>query len=227
VSLLPLCEEEGRGRVIAIAMPGFTLTALQLSALNEIANIGAGQASTALAALTGELLDLSVPETDLLPVAELTRLARGALEEPVAAAYLPFAGDADGCMLLLFSQLQALSLFELLGLHAPATLLALDDLHKSALAEAGNIVAATYLNALAEFSGLRLHPSPPGVAVGMMGAILGSIAGLLGQNADQGLVVHLHIVSIYRDLGLRLIMVPQLAGLSPLLAALGLPVETR
>jgi len=91
----------------------------------------------------------------------------------------------------------------------------------------GNIVASSYLTALASFTGLRLLPMPPGIAVGMSGAILSSVAAFLGQFESHGLVIHIRVHGGVDDhpLGLQLIMIPQLTSLVTILQALGLPLD--
>lgn len=198
------------------------LSSLQQDALNEVGNIGAGNASTALSIMTNQRLSLSLPHTEIVPLAELPLLAWESLEAPLVAVYVAFGRDATGCLFLLFSWEQATGLCDLLGVAMPAELGQLEDMERSAVAEVGNIVASSYLNALAGFTGLLLLPEPPGVAAGMGGAILGSIAAILGQVDDECLMIHLQISSGDDRLGLRLIMVPQQDSLQRIFEALGL-----
>jgi chemotaxis protein CheC len=47
------------------------LSAQQLDALREVANIGAGHAATALSQITGERIMISVPELSIAPLDEI------------------------------------------------------------------------------------------------------------------------------------------------------------
>ena len=75
---------------------------------------------------------------------------------------------------------------------------------------------------MGSFTGLELLPMPPGVAVGMGGAILDTIAAYLGQYAETGIVVQVRIYSTDADLGRDLLMIPEVASVQTILAALGL-----
>ncbi len=203
------------------------LSELQLDALREIGNIGAGNASTSLAMMINEAIRLAVPETRIVALDELSLATSAGLEEVVVSAYVAFEGDARGCLLLLFKQEQALSLLELLGLGGAGDVLELGELEKSAISETGNIIASTYLKALATFTKLELLPEPPGVAVGMSGAGLDTVGAHRGQFADAALVIQMNLHSDEADLGLELFMIPNPDGLGAILSALGLGEDMR
>lgn len=205
-------------------MEQFRLSAIERDALNEIGNIGAGNASTALAKLTDLAIELTVPETRIVPFENLPLVTSEEPEEVLASAYVAFEGDARGCLLLLFSAQQVVSLFSLLGLDVPEDVMAMSELQRSAVSEAGNIIASSYLRALSEFTNLRLLPVPPGVAVGMGGAIVQSVAVHLGRFDDMGLVVQVHIHSRGEKLGLQLLMIPRLNAFDTILGAMGIDV---
>ena len=60
------------------------LKELQLDALKEVANIGAGHAATALSQLTGRTIMIGVPEVNIRPLEEVPELL-GASDEVIAA----------------------------------------------------------------------------------------------------------------------------------------------
>ncbi|HRN54670.1 MAG TPA: chemotaxis protein CheC, partial [Gemmatimonadaceae bacterium] len=96
----------------------------------------------------------------------------GAAEEPVAAVAIRVEGDITGLTLLVFPQPTAKRIASLMmGGRAVAQFGAIEE---SALKEAGNILSAAYLNALAEFLGMRILNSPPQLAVDMSDAVLSS-----------------------------------------------------
>ncbi len=61
---------------------------------------------------------------------------------------------------------------------------------KDAISEIGNICASAYLNAISAFIGVTMMPSPPGIAIDMMSAILEFPAQLVEQVADNSVVIH-------------------------------------
>jgi chemotaxis protein CheC len=203
-------------------MPLMQLSELQLDALSEIGNIGAGNAATALATMIDGSVKLAVPATRIVPIDELVLVTSAELEEVVVSVYVGFEGQARGCLLLLFDNDQALSLLDLLGLAGAGDVAELAELEKSAISETGNIIASGYLRALGSFTHLQLLPQPPGVAVGMSGAVLDTVAAYLGQFADTGLVIQVNLHSDEAALGLELFMIPDPDGLAAIIAALGL-----
>ena len=158
-----------------------SLTKVQLDALREVANIGAGHAATALSQITEQRIMISVPE---LAVAALESVPNqiAAPEEPVAAVLMKMEGDLTGLTLLVFPQPLALRVASLM-MRRPVT--SLGKIEESAIKEAGNILSAAYLNALADFMKMTLLNSPPNLAVDMSDAVLTSTYVASAQGASH------------------------------------------
>ena len=80
-----------------------SLKALQLDALREVANIGAGHAATALSQMIGSTIMISVPTINVSRLEEVPPQI-SAPEEPVAAVLMHMLGDLTGRTLLVFPQ---------------------------------------------------------------------------------------------------------------------------
>ncbi len=146
------------------------LTPAQLDALREVANIGAGHAATAMSELTGQRIMISVPRVNIAPLDDVpNQIAEG--EEPVVAVLMQMMGDLSGLTLLVFPKASALRVASLM-MRRPAT--DLGTIERSAIQEAGNILGSSYMNALAEFMGMILMPSPPSLAVDLSTTVLSS-----------------------------------------------------
>lgn len=133
------------------------LQEVQIDALREVANIGAGHAATALSQMTSSRIMISVPR---IQIAQLKHV----LEEPhapVAGVLMHVLGDVTGRTMLVLPRPSAERLADLLLRRAPGGPRELDELEQSALKEAGNILCAAYLNALSDFMGLMLLLSIP------------------------------------------------------------------
>lgn len=74
------------------------LSALQLDALSEVGNIGAGHAATALSQLLGTAVGVTVPRVRLLSVTEVSSVFGGP-ENLVGAVYSRLLGDLSGGLL--------------------------------------------------------------------------------------------------------------------------------
>ena len=142
-----------------------SLSAVQLDALREVANIGAGHAATALSQMTGHSIMINVPALAVTPRSRIAEL----LEQPdgeVAAVDVSMVGDLTGQTLLVFSYAAAKRLAGLLTGRASEEG-ELSVLERSAVQEVGNILASAYLNALSQIVGGVLLPTPPTVDTGM------------------------------------------------------------
>lgn len=148
-----------------------SLSRAALDALREVANIGAGHAATALSQITSQRIMISVPQINITALEDVpNQIASG--EEPVAAVAIKVTGDLTGLTLLVFPQPTAYRIAALMmggkAVHE------LGPIEESALKEAGNILSAAYLNALAEFLNMRILNSPPALAIDMSDAVLSS-----------------------------------------------------
>ena len=72
-----------------------SLKALQLDALREVANIGAGHAATALSQMINSTIMISVPTINVSRLEEVPPQISGP-EEPVAAVLMHMLGDLTG-----------------------------------------------------------------------------------------------------------------------------------
>ena len=147
-----------------------SLKALQLDALREVANIGAGHAATALSQMIGGTIMISVPTINVSRLEEVPPQV-SAPEEPVAAVLMHMLGDLTGRTLLVFPKPTAARLASLM-LRRPGSSEELGEMEQSAIKEAGNILSSAYMNALSDFMGMMLLPSPPSLAIDMSTAVL-------------------------------------------------------
>src|ERR1700716_4392563 len=86
-----------------------SLKAIQLDALREVANIGAGHAATALSQMINSTIMISVPTINVSRLEEVPPQI-SAPEEPVAAVLMHMLGDLTGRTLLVFPKPTAVRL---------------------------------------------------------------------------------------------------------------------
>jgi chemotaxis protein CheC len=162
-----------------------TLKAIQLDALREVANIGAGHAATALSQMIGGTIMISVPTINISRLEDVPPQVSGP-EEPVAAVLMHMLGDLTGRTMLVFPRQTAVRLTELM-MHRPQKddgESELSEMAQSAIKEAGNILSSAYMNALSKFMGLMLLPSPPSLAIDMSTAVLTTAYLQFGSERD-------------------------------------------
>jgi chemotaxis protein CheC len=196
------------------------LKAIQLDALREVANIGAGHAATALSQMTGDTIMISVPTINIARLEDVPPQISGP-EEPVAAVLMNMLGDLTGRTLLVFPRPTALRLSELMLRRPPKIPGELGELELSAIKEAGNILSGAYLNALSDFMGLMLLPSPPSLAVDMSTAVLTTAYLQFGTDRDYVFCVEseFHMKELAESLRGFFLLLPDVASLHAILRA--------
>jgi chemotaxis protein CheC len=196
---------------------------VQLDALREVANIGAGHAATALSQMTGSTIMISVPTINISSLEDVpTQISEP--EEPIAAVMMHMLGDLTGRTLLVFPRPTAMRLAELMLRRPAGTSNDLGTLEQSAIKEAGNILSGAYMNALSEFMGLMLLPSPPSLAIDMSSAILTTAYLQFGTDRDHVFYVESEFFLQEQNEHLRgfFLLLPDLASLHAILRAVRL-----
>ncbi|MFC1592415.1 chemotaxis protein CheC [Candidatus Omnitrophota bacterium] len=139
------------------------LTTVQLDALKEIGNIGAGNAATALSQLLGRKISIDVPQVRLLHLEKLSQIKiLGKSSDISIAMSLKILGKLKGGMLVLFPQRSALTMIDILRGRKVGTTEVFNTEDESALSESSHIICCSYLNSVGQF--LNLYQLIPSVA---------------------------------------------------------------
>lgn len=191
--------------------------------LKELGNIGAGNATTALAQMIGSKVDMTVPQVKLLEFHEVGTLMGGE-EQIMAGISLMVEGDITGSIMFLLKQEAAKHLINQLmpGMGDPDSL-EFSEMELSALREVGNIIAGAYLNSLASLTNLLIYPSVPDLAIDMAGAILSMPAILFGTIGDHILLIQTQFIDEECIEG-YFILLPDLDSYSKILGSLGISI---
>lgn len=160
------------------------LGALQLDALREVANMGAGHAATALSQLTNQRISVDVPQIEIVRLEEVPNLT-GHATDVVACVAMHVLGDLAGRTVQVLPEQTAVRLAGILlgrsDLSFPDDF---GELEQSALKEASNIVGGAYLNALSDFLGMMVLTSVPSLAIDLAAAVLMSSSVPVSSNDD-------------------------------------------
>ncbi len=200
-----------------------TLKALQLDALREVANIGAGHAATALSQMVGSRIMITVPRINIMALEDVPAQLEEP-EQPIAAVLMHMLGDLTGRTLLVFPRPTAMRLSELMLRRPEGSSKGLGELEQSAIKEAGNILSGAYMNALSDFMGMMLLPSPPSLAVDMSQAVLSTAYVQFGSDKDFVFCVESEFYLKDLDEHLRgfFLLLPDAASLQAILRAVKL-----
>jgi len=198
------------------------LKALQIDALREVANIGAGHAATALSQMTDRRIMISVPQINIARLEDVASLL-GEPTDVVAAVLMHMLGDLTGRTLLLLPEAAGRRLCDMLLRRPPGTTKVYDVLEQSCLKEAGNILSGAYMNALSDFMGMLLLPSVPSLVVDLAAAVLTTAYLNFGHERDFVFCVETEF-QIEAEEGLRgqFLLLPDLASLKAIFDAIRL-----
>ena len=192
-------------------------TAAQQDALAEVANIGSGHAATMLTRMIGgQGVMVDVPRVSLVDSAQLVSLLGGAGAQVVAAEF-SIDGGLSGRLFWVLPREDARRLSGRL-LRRPTASGPLSNDETAALTEAANIVASACLTVVGALLKLRLLPSPPDLAEGEVGKLLGG-----SQARFDAVVVEVRFAATDSPgFGGQLMMVFNAEGMLTLLDRLGL-----
>lgn len=199
------------------------MTQEHLDVLKELGNIGAGNATTALAQMLGCKLDMSVPQVKILEFYEVGSLIGGE-EQLLVGVYLAIEGDINGSIMFLMGVETAKHLVsKLMPVEMMEEGMSFSEMELSALQEVGNIITGAYLNSLASLTNMMIIPSTPALAIDMAAAILSIPAIEFGTMRDNILLIN---TRFFDEIALDgyFILVPDVESYAKMLSSLGIPV---
>jgi chemotaxis protein CheC len=125
----------------------------------EMANIGAGNATSLLFKLIGKEVSTAIPKFDMIPAEDIPKIFRVS-ERLVVVQYASIGGDEfGGNLLIVFPRESALSLVNLLQKRDPKTTEWLSDEDQDILKLVSMWLVRCYLDAIKGFLNIGLQPS--------------------------------------------------------------------
>jgi chemotaxis protein CheC len=196
-----------------------------VDALQEIGNIGIGNAATALADILRTKINVTVPRATFVPIEEVFAVVRK-VEDLVVAVVLRVEGDINGTILFVFPEASALELVtQLLGT-AYGTVQEIDEMGQSVLMEVGNVLAGSFLNAISAMTQLTFIPAVPMLAFDMLGAVISGTLSGSDMVEDQVLLIETVLFEEGYTVAGDFFLFFNPGSLAALLRALGLDGQT-
>lgn len=191
-----------------------------LDILQEIGNIGAGNATTSLAKMINKKVDMGVPKVRILEFKNIGDILGGA-ENLVVGILFNVIGDIKGMMMYVLDQNSAHTLVNILMGRDVKDMSEFSEMDYSALQELGNILASSYLSSLSTLTQLRIMPLSPVMAFDMAGAILSVPAIEFGKVDDRVLFIESNFEDGNESVGGYFILVADVNSFKIILKALG------
>jgi len=165
------------------------LSDIELDALTEIFNVGAGRAAFSLSEIVDDEVRLSVPSVEVLRTRAIDERVLALGNARFATVSQIFDGPFDAEAVLLFTEAHALEIVrDMMG-----SQMSLDDLaefEQEAMCELGNIILNACLSAMADMLGITLNSSLPDYVVSSPQEISQRLA---AGESDETYVLVLHI----------------------------------
>ncbi len=196
------------------------LSDMHIDALREIGNIGSGNAASSLAMLLVDTIDISVPVVRILDYEQVMD-ELGGPEQMIVGLLLCLDGDVNGMIMFLLHQNFANTLLGALIGEADVGG-TVDEMSYSALQEVANIMAASYVNAIADLTGFTINISVPSLCVDMLGAILSVPAIHYANISDKMIFIEDKFHGKELDAPNHILLIPDVESLDKIMSSLGI-----
>ena len=160
-----------------------------IDVLKEISNIGSGNSVTALSELLGKKIVMSPPTVNLVDFKDATEFLGGPEVEMMAVLVHANSDNINGIMIFLVDFIHAKNLVFLMMNKDFSEDFIMGEMEISTIKEIGNILNASYINALAALVNEPISISVPTVAIDMAAAILSVPVIEFGRVSDKALFI--------------------------------------
>lgn len=197
------------------------LNDVHIDVLREVGNIASGNAATSLANMLNFRVDMSVPKVRIVGIEQAGTMLGGP-ENVKVGILAKFDGDIEGIMMFLIEEKFTKEILQTLLGESVSFESKLSEMELSAISEIGNILIASYINAIASMTGLYINISVPAVAIDMVGALL-SVPGLeMSPISEDIIFVEGVLLDLDQAVSSNILLVPTINSLSIMMARLGI-----
>ncbi len=220
-----MTDTAGQRAVVGLQIAQTTLSPLQMDALKEVGNIGAGNAATALGAALNRTVNINIPEVKLITFDHLND--DSLLKEPQdvsIAVCSRITETIKGGIMVLFSKENSLLLSDLLTKKTPGAGGLLTLVEVSALSETSYILSCSYLDSVGLMLNQRLLiPSSPQTAIDKTGCLNKAlIKRFLGEEVKQVMSIENIMTVEGTDINLFITILLEQESVQKILEMLGL-----
>ncbi|MCX4357507.1 MAG: chemotaxis protein CheC [Oscillospiraceae bacterium] len=196
------------------------LSPVAIDCLKEIGNIGSGNAASSLSAMLSKSVRMRVPHIRVLDYQTAIDEVGGP-EQVLTGILVTFKGDIKGMIMFLLDNAFAKIVVNTFMGKDNIDVLKMDEADTSAVKEMGNIMAGSYLNALAALAGFTVAMDVPSMTVDMMGAIMNAPMTEFSEIGDKVLFINDGFIIDGVDINSNIILIPEMESLDILMKKLG------
>ncbi|MBC6005054.1 chemotaxis protein CheC [[Eubacterium] tenue] len=195
----------------------------KLNVFREISNIGSGNASSSLAIMLNEIVDIGIPKSDMIKFSDITNSYKSP-EELVVGTVLQLSEDMEGFIMVIMKVNSALNLLsKITGKEITCDINDYDSVCKelNSIGEICNILCGTYLTAISDMTNLTINPSIPYFSVDMVMAIMNLPMSLYGPVSDLILCIETDFFTLDKEIEGKYYFIPKVESCKKLLSSLG------
>lgn len=163
------------------------LNASQLDFFQELENIGASHAATALSNMLGQPISLQVSKAQFCEFNNICDILSGP-ETLVVALLVEMTGELNGYILLVLKADDArdlsISVIKAMGIADEQSDTFLTELQQSAILEVANILSGSYMTAMSRLTDLSVNCAVPKMVIDMAGAVMNLPMSTYGEFGD-------------------------------------------
>jgi len=196
------------------------LSPIAIDCLQEIGNIGSGNAASSLSAMLAKPVTMHVPKVTVMDYQSVID-AMGGSEKIMTAILVMFHGDIKGMMMFLLEDAFAQIVVNTFMGKDRIDVIKMDEADASAVKEMGNIMAGAYLSALGAMAEFTIAMDPPSMTVDMMGALMNAPMSMLNEVGDKVLFIDDGFKIEYINIDANIVLVPEMESLDILTKKLG------
>ena len=196
-----------------------------LDFFQELENIGASHAATALSVMMDREIAVCVPRAQLCEYKEITTILNGP-ENVVAGLLVGISDDINGFILLVLDWADAYALTKtMLGEPSdipPGEDAEFSEMQVSALKEVANILIGSYITAISKLTGLRIDASVPELVFDMAGAVMNLLAAAYGEYGDNVLFLETKFADKEQYIYGHFFLIPDIDSYKTLMGKMGI-----
>lgn len=186
-------------------------TAVQMDAMQELANIGAAHSATTLSQMLGSQIGMSVPEIN---VVDITKVSDFVSDEMTTLVLFELQGEIPhgGFLILHFPRDSAVRTASIVQ-GAPAETHPLSEMDQSTILEVGNIMISSFLSAASDLLGFMMLPSPPVLIVDMAHAAITSLIAQMTVEVNDVILFRVKLTSDEHNIAGNILIFLEIATL--------------
>ena len=205
------------------------LTEVQRDALQEVGNIGAGNAANALAQMINKRVDINIPSVEMVELDDYAN-SISRKNEKLLVAWSNVVGKTRATVLTLFNMKDAVDITSIIVDDMDKKQIDLrkkinkasdfPELYKSAISELGHILGSHYVSAIGDLLGIKLMTEPPDMSVDTGQQLFKILKEEIGLMKKLSLVINTSVIITDFKITGTFLFIPSLETLQELLDAL-------